>query len=745
MTNQQGNLGSSMPSIRPFIYLDEYPFVICKSCSIGIIASEVMNHLKSKHSQIDRKDRKRINAAIMTMDGVAKDQAELRCWALPPPTTGPIVYIKPPKNDGLGCQHCPYVVRDTVQIRKHYREQHGLTNGPKRTGSTRRGTRREQDPVPWRVGVQCQRICHWGYGNRWFEVGRVDEGGHEDHHDSQGHDENPAADIDRMYHEDTQAFTTEAREDIQGIHDKWEANSWIMRCGWAHHLEGINPDHMLEVMQPIRPDEPVLQKMWEVFERVLDSAYAAASRCHPGTAELFEVQRKEGSITTNDPFQGLMEPDAWQRYKAWWMTLMIIWRRLEGPGWSVAGDEEEGDEEQQQQQQQQQRGPFSDGESDGGSSNHSRRSSETPSVERKRPPYRMTIRQEELWKEFSRAVTYATRHGVQPTGQYSDAQLQRGCLDLVVQFLDHPFKTGNHYENIIISALAVMGIDREGRGWVPVGKYTPIYSAVIKVARYLVLYQSMLEREAQVTQLRQYMTARQAREEAEGLFRIVRHKMLQFMIRTPEGVAADPTPMNWILNTRAYGMHIHFTTPGRETIDWRGDQIIHGSIKFRMYEISDMLHNLLLHTRQTLAQLVVGKVGCQRKMQGRARTRELRQVTAGEGGEHEVMGGGGEYDVMAEEEGEGLPRSLPRIPWSRIEDRHGETMLDHSFLSNEDNADWVRRGEGWVKDQIKGSPAAREAWTTMSEAGQSVYREAAVREYGRLLQPIKGSVHHGGP
>ncbi|KAG8668005.1 hypothetical protein FPOAC1_007366 [Fusarium poae] len=103
----------------------------------------------------------------------------------------------------------------------------------------------------------------------------------------------------------------------------------------------------------------------------------------------------------------------------------------------------------------------------------------------------------------------------------------------MVQFFDHPLKSGNHYESIVISALAVMGLD-EGGGWKPVENYTSIYPAVIKVARYLVLYQSMLERQAQIDQLAQYATIRQAEEEAEGLFRIVRRKVRRFMIRIPE-------------------------------------------------------------------------------------------------------------------------------------------------------------------------------------------------------------------
>ncbi|KAH7191410.1 hypothetical protein BKA60DRAFT_529461, partial [Fusarium oxysporum] len=250
----------------------------------------------------------------------------------------------------------------------------------------------------------------------------------------------------------------------------------------------------------------------------------------------------------------------------------------------------------------------------------------------------MTIRQEELWKAFDKGVTQVV-NGTDRDSQYTPERLQRDCLDVVVQFLDHPFKNGDHYESIVIGALAIMGFDREGGGWVPAINYTPIYSAVIKVARYLVLYQSMLERDRQKAQLRQWMGERQAEEEAEGLFRIVRDKVQRFMTRIPEGAGVDPTPMNWIINTRTYGKQIRYTTPGTERIDWRGDQIIHGQVRITMGEISDMLHSLTIEARRTLG------------------------------------GGDEEEDDIA----------LPRIPWSKIEDRHGESALGHSFIKDEEN------------------------------------------------------------
>lgn len=75
--------------------------------------------------------------------------------------------------------------------------------------------------------------------------------------------------------------------------------------------------------------------------------------------------------------------------------------------------------------------------------------------------------------------------------------LERSCLDMVIGLLNQPFKQSND-DSIIISGLAVMGIREDGR-WIDAVDYTPVYSAILKVARMLVFYQLYLEREDEVT------------------------------------------------------------------------------------------------------------------------------------------------------------------------------------------------------------------------------------------------------
>ncbi|KAL3587360.1 hypothetical protein FPOAC2_13255 [Fusarium poae] len=637
-------------------------------------------------------------------------------------------------------------------MQKHGRTEHGWVSRRKR-GGQQQAVPDEQDAmlaVPWRDHVQCQQVCNWGHGKRWFEVGRNDERAtQEEATDGEGdadHEANVAF-FNMVQEEGRKAFEDEASgRRVQDIDDKNEAHQWLGRCGWPRHLEGIRIDRLRTLLEPISDDEPVLQRMWEVLESVMDAAYQATARqCYPGTAELFEIARKEAHMTTTKPFQGLMEPDAWVRYKSWWKQLLCIWKRYDE--W----DAEDGYDNER----------FSNGGSSSSSSdsdtdtdsNSNRSAYDDDAVSRRygpsdpRPPYKMTIQQEELWKAFDNGIRQVVT-GADRAGRYTADRLQRSCLDAMVQFFDHPLKSGNHYESIVISALAVMGLD-EGGGWKPVENYTSIYPAVIKVARYLVLYQSMLERQAQIDQLAQYATIRQAEEEAEGLFRIVRRKVRRFMIRIPEGEDIEPSPMNWIINTRTYGMHIRYSMPGSEMIEWHGDQISCNRVKIKMSEISDMLHALIGDARQTLVQLATGGAIRKRGVKGR----EKRRNDGSNRNDHEDEDdndSANNNDSSNNNSNNGNssdntiwppPQNiLPAIPWSRIEDRHGESALEHSFLQDEANQSWVIKGDRWVQKQVAASKAKMEAWIAKPHNEACPYREEAIRRYSRLIEEFRSQL-----
>ncbi|RKL22022.1 hypothetical protein BFJ72_g14786 [Fusarium proliferatum] len=627
----------------PFVYQSPaFPFPICTKCEYACVANEVLAHLKNNHASITKFEARQVQEAVNTIPGVIKNQAELEKWEPPSPTIERIPYISPPKDDGKGCNECKYVGSDDRRISDHYKVEHGFVGGRKRGRYAGRITITEK---PWREGVRYQRLFRSRAKSGFIEVERGIEVREDKDQPQEGIDQ-VAEFLKRIHQEDEDAFESEDKARIQNIHDKWEASPWLNRTGWPAHLDGFEPDVLRQSMRAIEDDEPVLQRKWAIFNSVLDKAYEAAIRCSPGSAELFEIERKEAHVTTTTPFNGRMEDDAWPKYKERWRILMCIWQRMESE------DEDE------------------------------------------RPPYSMTTQQATLWEQFSNHVGQVVA-GTDTIGRFTPERLERSCLDMVVSFLDHPFKNGDHYESVIISGLAVMGISDHG-GWLTPMEYTPVYSAIIKVAKYLVLYQSILERRDEVSRLWQTMSQKSAQEQATGLFRIVRRKVRRFMTRIPEGDEADPTPMNWIINTRTYGMKIRFTTPGTETIDWRGDDIVHGKIRLSMGKISDMLHNVLAEARRTLAELTM--------VDDAERMREI----------------------------------LPRIPWSRMEDNHGQKEVGYSFLSDDRNEWWVREGKDWVMNQLLSSEEKRKAWLMKGLQDSQPYKMSAVRKYDRAVEKFRG-------
>ncbi|KAH7187386.1 hypothetical protein DER44DRAFT_636665, partial [Fusarium oxysporum] len=366
-----------------------------------------------------------------------------------------------------------------------------------------------------------------GPGSSWFEVGFGGQA-------SQAAPEE-AAIIDRMnraMEQQQRRFEMEDKEKIKAADARMDANAWLEHVGWATHLEGFDPEAMLQLTDP------------DSLIRVMSQARAIATPAQVGSQALFEAQRKEVDKKPRRPFDNRMEDDTWARYTAVWTKLTVM------------------------------------------------------------------------------------------------------------ALLDHRLAAGE-YRSAIISGLAVMGIRKDG-GWMDVLDYTPIYSAVIKIARAMVVYQSYVERQAEVARLKQVkmdeqqredgsLDEREAQEEAEeeatSMFRIVRKKVQRFMTVTSGNARAEPTPMDWIYEVRTYGMHIRFNTPAGGTIDWVGDRIKHRRVQFRMGELTETLHSLKDEARGLITTLAM-------------------------------------VDDVSQ---------LPQIPWSSFEDDHGEDRVGYSFLEDDRN------------------------------------------------------------
>ena len=144
-------------------------------------------------------------------------------------------------------------------------------------------------------------------------------------------------------------------------------------------------------------------------------------------------------------------------------------------------------------------------------------------------------------------------HGYnEPQGGPELTPIQRQCLRLCISLLDHQVHS-SHYQNAVVSALAVLGVDTEHLTWLPAENYTPTLSAVVKLARMMVV-------------LEMYDSVPNPEEAA--MVKLVGQKVERYMMMT------KPTPMKWIFMIRTYGMKIRYSTTAPGTVQWhRGNRV----------------------------------------------------------------------------------------------------------------------------------------------------------------------------
>lgn len=626
----------------PFVRLPEYPFVICRVCTFACVVDEVPAHLKKHHITINASERQRIHTVVSTIPGLIRNQAELRTFEPPEPTTEPIPFIAAPKSDGLACRTCRYVARHRQLIQNHCHKEHGWINERKRGGNVTNQSKVARF-LPWTTGVRCQRFFSSRAASGWFEVNR--EGAEMEHDEIDA--ETPIQQFRKAHEAQEQRFQSRSQTIIKVASDRVEPSGWLDFVGWAQHLEGLRSEALRETPKPAGESEVALKRGWSILEQVMDQARVAATPKRAGRPALFEIQRKDMHLKPNRPFDNRLEDDTWARYKDVFRKLMcMLWR-------------------------------FEDWEDD------------------QRPPYRLTGRQGDQWDSFREAIEEEVAEG---SAKVEQEALERMCLDTVIGWLDHSLKQ-DHYDNVVISGLAVMGI-REDGGWEDVINYTPVYSAVIKVARMLVVYQAYLEREDEVAALmaatneqgQPKMDEEEARDEAQSTFRLVRGKVERFMTRTTGRPEAEPTPMDWIFEARTYGMHIRFNTVAGGSIDWDGDRVSYKQIKFSVGQLTEMLHQLVQESRELLEEL-----------------------------------------TMVEAEGLG---AVPGIEWSKMEDDHSEDRVGYSFLEDDRNG-WLEKGHGWVLNRIVDSRKRRDRWISVRSESGAPYKADAVRGYGRKLEQFR--------
>ncbi|KAK4074637.1 hypothetical protein Purlil1_12914 [Purpureocillium lilacinum] len=447
--------------------------------------------------------------------------------------------------------------------------------------------------------------------------------------------------IRRIHRIQVDRFERRAGYEVRDASNSTQGSDWVRHVGWAQHLAGLDRARLRATRDPVRGNEPTLQVMCASLDRVLEQARATAMSRQVGSHALYEVARKDVYVTPRRPFDNRVEPSTWTRYKEVWRQLLCILHRTQ-----------EGDPAD-------------------------------------RPPYQLTERQDASYREFVAVAKFAKDIAGGEDGHFSTDVADVQCLETVMTWLYDTMEQGE-YGNIMISGLSVIGIGDDG-GWRDVAEYTTTYSAVIKVARMLVVYHAYWEHK-DVMALG-HLVDDDTRAAAASIFRIVRRNVRQFTTKTPDIQWALRSPLDWIYESRTYGMRIRFEASAGGAIQWRGKRIRQRQIQFTMEELRQMLHALVDEARGLLAELTAV-------------------------------------------EQEGISR-LPPIPWSKLEDDHSEDRAGYSFLHDARNT-WLAKGEDWVLDRIL-SEGRRELWLTdtVSEGDDCPYKACAVDKYARALEQFR--------
>lgn len=514
------------------------------------------------HKEVPECTRDRIVEYMNELEGIAAAVNEIK---YPNEPISPIPRL-PVFHDGFSCQwsdrngrRCAYVCRgqDPSGIQRHCKRAHGWRNWQERGG--RAGDRQRQTPNRlWIDGQHCQRLFKTGKWERYFIVATT-----------------PTSPVPEIQDKTAQAQTVfaqykcaikeaKAARSVEEDSNRVVPNAWLSFTGWAGHLSKFQSKEQVHAY--IRgpgedDDEDGLEDACRGMRRLIRAAF---SKCRPeivSKAALESVNRRETGADSNErPFYAGQQVKTIRKYSDSFVHILRYW-------WRTARQEE-------------------------------------------RPKYEMTERQMS-WMQRLQDVAAPEQVGHEvETPLRSRAQrkeerrkaIEDACLMLWIAMFDHELKD-NEFESGIISGLAVLGIDSQTGDWKSALSYTPILSAIVAVARALVVYRAWQMRQHNVhNALERGSTEEEAKSEAPSVVEGVDRLVQRFM--TLREFGGRISPMDRILRTRTYGLKIRMTTKAGGTVAWEGNNVLVNKVRFGMDDIRSVVHGLFDTVRGRLKDLL---------------------------------------------------------------------------------------------------------------------------------------------
>ena len=204
---------------------------------------------------------------------------------------------------------------------QHLQEVHPETRRSGR-GRPRKG---QQSPAAQlsREGVPCQRLFISGSGSSYFEVLPPQPAPEEAEEGRELSGE--ASTLPRTVQAQLEGLR--ARQDTHTIAPlrPREANPWLQRTGWADYLQGLSLPELATLLDPPRPDEPVLLRWEQALERIVADSQAAIVREEISVFDQALVNMfRDHATAEGRPLITKLQNRTYVRYRQAWIKLLTF-------------------------------------------------------------------------------------------------------------------------------------------------------------------------------------------------------------------------------------------------------------------------------------------------------------------------------------------------------------------------------------------------------------------------------------
>ncbi|THV78820.1 hypothetical protein D6D29_07372 [Aureobasidium pullulans] len=280
--------------------------------------------------------------------------------------------------------------------------------------------------------------------------------------------------------------------------------------------------------------------------------------------------------------------------------------------------------------------------------------------------------------------------------------VQLAALDFCIELLNQAMQR-HETEMALVCALAVLGVRPAGKGFRDEEVFPSILSSIIKIAHFMVVLKAeqvtgeICEEEWAAIESpcafddsgyesEQPPRPPKRRRGTRSSFQWVKKMMDAFMVR---GTAS---PMQWMLDLRAYGMKVSFNTTSQGHVGWRnGDVLQYKDIHFSMAQFRGMVDQLQMTTRKQLMEI-----------------------------------------MLATDE-----QDVPAVPWKDLFDDPSNDSDGWSFV-DDTRTPWPVDGRRWLFERIQSRPECRRRF--VSEQTANGVNEAKLRDWMKMVDDFRGQL-----